>query len=386
VGTDSLLRLIRQHPQTTRADLARLTGLSRPAISQRVDTLIDAGLVLEAADLPSTGGRPPSSLVFNADYGVILVADLGATHARLAATNLTGHVLVEVALDMDITRGPEAVLEDVAERFAELLLELDPRGEVRAIGIGVPGPVEFATGRPVSPPLMPGWDGYSVPEHLQRHFDVPVLVDNDVNIMAVGEHRSNWQDQDDFLLVKIGTGIGCGVITGGTIYRGAQGAAGDIGHIRVAGYDHITCVCGNTGCLEAVASGRALAKAARDLGLDAQHGRDVVALARARQTDVVRLVRDSGRVLGGVLAGLVNIFNPSAIVIGGDLADVHEELLAGVREVVYKRATPLATRNLAIAPSALGDRDGIAGAAVLAIDHLLSPAVVNSQLLAPPPA
>ncbi len=338
----------------------------------------------ESAGLPSTGGRPPSSLVFDSDAYVVLAADLGATHARLAVTNLAGDVLAEHAQDLAIARGPTAVLDVVVERFMRLLAEADrePR-DVRGVGIGVPGPVEFATGRPVNPPIMPGWDGFPIPSHFEPHFDAPVLVDNDVNIMAVGEHRTNWRSEQHLLFVKVGTGIGCGIIVDGRIYRGAQGAAGDIGHIAVAGHDDVICECGRVGCLEAVAGGRALARAAAELGYEARDSRAVVALARAQNTEVVRLVRQSGRLLGDVLSGLVNAINPSAIVIGGDVAEAHEQLFAGVREVVYQRATPLATRHLEIARSTLGDRDGVTGAAVLAIEHVLAPSFVDAHWLSP---
>jgi glucokinase-like ROK family protein len=379
-GAGALLALIRAGTAVTRADLARLTGMSRASISHRIDGLIECGLVREATELPSTGGRPPASLVFSSDRGVVLGADLGATHARLAVMDLAGNVLAELAEDLDIAEGPETVLGIVEAQFCELLSRLgrEPH-EVHGIGVGVPGPVEFATGRPVNPPIMPGWDGYSIPDRLSRRFDVPILVDNDVNIMAVGEHWTNWRSERDFLFVKVGTGIGCGIIAEGTIYRGAQGAAGDIGHIRVAGESEVVCECGNVGCLEAIAGGRALARDARALGFDARNSRDVVALARAHQVQVVRLVRQSGRVLGDVLSGLVNAFNPGVIVIGGDVAEAHEQLFAGVREVVYQRATPLATRHLELARSSLGDRAGTTGAAVLAIEHILAPEFVDAH-------
>jgi predicted NBD/HSP70 family sugar kinase len=367
----------------TRADLGRLTGLGRAAVSQRVDLLIEHRLVREATDLPSTGGRPPASLVFNPASGVVLAADLGVTHARLGVTDLDGNVLAELADDLEIARGPEHVLDVVGDQLSELLRQAGKDlTDVRGVGVGVPGPVEFATGRPVSPPIMPGWDGYAIPDHLMARFDVPILVDNDVNIMAVGEHWTNWRAERNFLFVKVGTGIGCGIIAASTIYRGEQGAAGDIGHIRVPGHEDVICECGNTGCLEAVAGGRALARAAREIGFEARNSRDVVALARAQNVQILRLVRQSGRVLGEVLSGLVNAFNPSVIVIGGDVAEAHEQLFAGVREVVYQRATPLATQHLEIARSTLGDRAGTLGAAALAIEHVLSPEVVDARLAA----
>jgi glucokinase-like ROK family protein len=377
----AILQLIRAGEATTRADLTKLTGLARSTIAQRIDTLLGHGLVLEGAASASTGGRPPATLVFNQDAGVVLAADLGATHARLAVVNLGGATLTEEATELEIADGPDTVLRTVDERFLELLSQVGRRPrDVRAVGIGVPGPVELATGRPVNPPIMPGWHGHPIPERFVARYGVPVLVDNDVNIMAVGEHWTNWRTSEDFLFVKIGTGIGCGVVAGGAIYRGAEGAAGDIGHIRIAHHDDVVCECGNVGCLEAVAGGRALVRQARALGVDVNNSRDVVTLARSQSADVIRLVRQAGRDLGEVLAGLVNALNPGLIVIGGDLAEAHELLFAGLREVVYKRSTPLATRHLTIAPSTLGDRAGIIGAAVLATEHVLRPGVIDSYL------
>jgi hypothetical protein len=229
-GAGTVLRLIREEQATTRADLMRATGMGRSTIALRLDALLRHGLVNES-DGRSTGGRPPATLRFNHRAGTILAADLGATHARVAITDLAGAVLAERTRDLDIARGPAAVLDRVEGDFLRLLEDVGrPAADVRAIGIGVPGPVEFATGQPISPPIMPGWDGYRIPERLQQRLPVPVLVDNDVNIMAVGEHWSQRRGDCDSLFIKVGTGIGCGIVARGTIYRGSQGAAGDIGH------------------------------------------------------------------------------------------------------------------------------------------------------------
>jgi predicted NBD/HSP70 family sugar kinase len=248
---------------------------------------------------------------------------------------------------------------------------------VRGIGIGVPGPVSFSTGQPVNPPIMPGWDGFSIPDWFASRYDAPVLVDNDVNIMALGEHWTYWRDTDNLLLIKVGTGIGCGIVAGGHIHRGAQGAAGDIGHIRVSGEDEVVCRCGNIGCLEAVAGGRALALALDEAGIKAKNSRDVVAHVRGGNPVALRMVREAGRHLGEVLAGCVNFFNPSVVVIGGDLAEVHEQLMAGVREVTFRRSLPLATRDLRTVSSELGDRAGVIGAAIMVIEHVLAPAAID---------
>ena len=283
-GPGALLELIRAGEAVTRADLARRTGLARSTVAHRVAALLALRLIYEAGERASTGGRPPTVLAFNAAAGAVLVADLGATRARVALCDLAGAPLVEEAHDIDITDGPEAVLAWLHERFTRLL-RVGGRApsDIRGIGIGLPGPIAFGVGQPVEPPIMPGWDAFSVPQWFARRYDAPVLVDNDVNLMALGEHRHHERGSEAMLFVKVGTGIGCGIIAaGGKIYRGAQGAAGDIGHIRVSGHDDVICRCGNVGCLEAVASGGALARAlSRDRTDGPRSSRDVLELVRA---------------------------------------------------------------------------------------------------------
>lgn len=383
VGAGAVLRLIRDGAAVTRADLARRTGLARSTVAQRVDALLAHELVYEAGGTASTGGRPPTVLAFNHGAGVVLVADLGATHSRLAVSDLAGTPLAEVAQDMDIALGPDRVLKWVHERFAETLRKVGRKAtDVRGIGVGVPGPVAFSAGQPVNPPIMPGWDGFSIPSWFAEHYDAPVLVDNDVNIMALGEHWAHWRECEHLLYVKVGTGIGCGIVAGGAIHRGAQGAAGDIGHIRISDYDDVVCRCGNIGCLEAVAGGRALAQRLAAEGLEASNSRDVVRLVRAGDPVAIRMVREGGRALGEVLASCVNFFNPAVIVIGGDIGEVREQLLAGVREVTFRRSLPLATRDLRTVPSRLGDRAGIIGAAIMVIEHVLAPEAVDRAIQA----
>ncbi|MDX6516088.1 MAG: hypothetical protein QOH73_1754 [Gaiellaceae bacterium] len=377
----ALLSLIREGVAVTRADLARQTGLARSTVAQRVDALLARGLVYEAGGGASTGGRPATVLAFNRDAGVVLVADLGATHARLAVSDLAGTPLAERAADLDIAVGPEQALAWVSDRFAELLDEIGRApAEVRGIGIGVPGPVEFASGRPANPPIMPGWDDFPIPEWFAGRYSAPVLVDNDVNIMARGEHRMHWRQTQHLLLIKVGTGIGCGIVADGHIHRGARGAAGDIGHIRATDREDVVCRCGNLGCLEAVAGGQALAQRLADAGEDATHSRDVVRLVEEGHAGAIRMVRDAGRTLGEVLAGTVNFFNPAVIVIGGDIAEAHAQLLAGVREGIFSRSLPLATRDLRIVPCRLGDRAGVIGAAIMVIEHVLAPDAVDHSL------
>lgn len=373
-GTDAadLLRLIREGRARTRAELSALTGLSRSTIAQRVDRLIDKGLVIEVGSLPSTGGRRPVVLQFNRAAGVIVAADLGITHSRIAVTDLGATPLAEIAADKDVTAGPDEVVPWLQERIDEVLeAAAVDRASVRGIGIGIPAPVEHATGRIVRPPILARWDGHVVPPPFEDQYGAVVLVDNDANLMALGEHWAHWQDHDSFLFVKVGTGIGCGVVLNGRIHRGADGAAGDLGHIAVAGAD-VLCRCGQVGCVEAIAGGGALAHRLAQLGRPARNSRDVVRLVREGDPEAIRLVREAGRQLGEVLAAAVSLINPSVIVLGGDIARAGDLLAAGVREVIYRRSLPLATRRLQVVQSVLDERAGIVGAAVMVIEHLLA--------------
>jgi predicted NBD/HSP70 family sugar kinase len=365
-----IFQMIRRGP-ISRADLARATGLARSTISQRISALIELGLVTEEGDARSTGGRPAARLCLNPAGGVVLAADLGANHARLSISDLAGRVLGEQTARRAIAQGPDVVLGWVREMFLAQLAQLGiETAQVIGIGIGVPGPVEFAAGRANKPPIMPGWHGVSIADHFAAAFPgVDILVDNDVNIMAVGEHRASWPAVSDLIYVKVATGIGAGIIAGGRLLRGAQGAAGDIGHLRASEQIEAVCACGNAGCIEAVASGSALARRLRGLGHDAALATDVVGLVHNGNADAVRLVRDAGRLLGEVLAHVITLLNPAVVVIGGDLAKAEQQLFAGIREAIYRRSTSLATERLEIVRTRQGDRAGVLGAAV---DHQLA--------------
>ncbi|MER6103286.1 ROK family transcriptional regulator [Streptomyces sp. NPDC001832] len=375
-----VLALISSGAVATRADIARITGMARSTVSQRVDALIAHGLVDEDADGGSTGGRPPRRLALRTREHAVAGVDLGASHCRVALMDIGGATLAVQEEPLSIGDGPDLVLRHVERTVRTLLDEAHRKPEtLRSIGVGVPGPVEFSTGRPVDPPIMPGWHQYPIPEFFAARFGVRALVDNDVNVMALAEQRRAFPDCRYLLYLKVGTGIGCGIVAEGQLHRGAQGCAGDIGHIRVADLDD-PCRCGNSGCLEAVAGGASLAAKLVGLGLDATSGSDVVRLVQSGNRDAVRMVREAGRAVGEVLAGLVNFFNPDTVVMGGALAAVHDQLLAGVREAVYRRSHPLATQLLRIEPSRTGENAAAVGAGILAIEYALSPAQVNRQV------
>jgi glucokinase-like ROK family protein len=390
-----VLRLLRDEGPVSRAELGDRLELTRPRLLAEVERLVAAGLIAEAGMAASRGGRR-STLVELQPRLRFAAVDLGASSIDIEVTNGRLEPVAAYREPADIRSGPKAILQ----RINELLAKARTDGayeRLDAVGIGVPGPVSFRDGVPVSPPIMPGWDRYPVREVLAREHGCPAVVDNDVNIMAIGErHGGVAHSVDDFLFVKIGTGIGCGIHLAGSVYRGVDGCAGDIGHIQVDANGPV-CSCGNAGCLEALFSGAALARdalAAARSGespalterLTAQQAladgedeprisaRDVAEGAAEGDVTCIRLIREGGRRVGGVLATLVSFSNPSMIVIGGGLAQLGHVLLAEIRSVVYRRSLPLATGNLPVVLSELGGRAGVTGAAVLASDTVFEQA------------
>jgi predicted NBD/HSP70 family sugar kinase len=379
-GAGRLLELVRTGTADTRLALTRESGLARATVNDRLELLLDAGLIHSNGAAASTGGRRAASFAFNEGSGVVYVADLGASQAVLAVCDLGANVLVDEHHDIDIAAGPEVNLALVRERLAPLVAEAGrTQADVVAVTVGVPGPVESSPPRVVAPPIMTGWDGVVVPDALGLALPVPVLVGNDVNLMALGEHRAGFPDREHMLVVKVGTGVGSGIIVARDLHQGADGAAGDIGHIPVPGVED-QCVCGRIGCVEAKAGGWAIARDLRALGHDVPGSREVVEMIRAREPDALRLVNEGARLLGTAIADAVNVLNPSTVVLGGDIANAHELLLAHVREVVYARSLSLATRRLEIVGSQLRDRAGILGGAHLAIEHRLRPDALDREL------
>jgi glucokinase-like ROK family protein len=381
----AVLDEIRLGRSRSRSEVAHRTGLSRGVVAQRVSELVERGLIEERVAGPSTGGRPPRQLAFRADAGHLLVADLGASSIDVALTDLGGVILAHHAEPADIAAGPEAILGRVEALFAKVLRMKRAPGRLWGIGIGIPGPVEFATGRPISPPIMPGWDGYPIRDRFAKRYRAPVWVDNDVNILALGEWRFGIAaDHQNVVVLKIGTGIGAGIISDGSLHRGAQGAAGDVGHIQVVDDAAVVCRCGNIGCLEAVAGGAALARAAGSAAregrsdrlrqaldqYDAVTAEDVARAASFGDPVAVELLQTAGRRVGAMLASVVNFFNPSLIVIGGGVAQSGDQLLAAIRESIYRRSLPLATRDLLVQRSSLGPLGGVTGAAAMVLDEL----------------
>jgi glucokinase-like ROK family protein len=386
----SLLNFLRSTGASARPDISRATGLSRTLVAKYVDLAMEQGLAMEGDFGTSTGGRAPRLVEFNDKFGYLLLAELGASGLSVAVSDLRGNLRDVHSIPIDIADGPEIVLKEVGKAFKKLMSQNS--GILWGIGIGLPGPVEFSTGLPMSPPIMPGWDRSLVREQFMKTFDAPVWVDNDVNLMALGEYSLNPNEKNqELIFIKIGSGIGGGIISKGTLHRGAQGCAGDIGHIAVAEPTNVICRCGNVGCLEALAGGAALARDADQAARDslspylqqqlektgAVTGIDVTQGALRGDNWCVDAITRAGQQIGKILATLVNFHNPSVIVIGGGVSSAGNLLLASIRQTVYSRSLPLATRDLEIRLGDTGDRSGLHGAAEMIMSELFSPSILQ---------
>ncbi len=371
----------------SRARLIEALNSSRSKISSEVARLIEKGLLAENGLAASEGGRRSSLLVIPPSAGLIAAVDIGATSIDVALTTLGSELVAHRGEPADVREGPLSVLDRVKTLLTELIDEqVASPSDVLAIGVGVPGPVEQASGLLTVPPIMPGWDRFPIRGAFAGEYAAPVFVDNDVNVMALGEHWGGVaKGVDDVIFVKIGTGIGSGLIIGGRLHRGTQGCAGDFGHICVDP-DGPLCSCGNVGCLEAMAAAPAIVlqaeRCAREgesrtlMAILQERGelnmKDVAEAARRGDHCALMVIRRSGRLIGQTLASAVNVLNPSLIVIGGGVSRIGHALLAEIRSAVYQRSLPLATRNLPIVLSELEDTAGVVGASVLAAKGVLN--------------
>ena len=383
-----MFSLIRDGRALTRSDVGRLTGLSRTAVAARLDRAARLRAGRRGADddgrAPSTGGRPAVHLRFNRDAGVVLAGAIGRSRTQLGVCDLDGTVLVSLDLDQEVGPSAQDLMPQVVSAFRALLDEAGRApGDVRAVGLSIPGTVDFVHGASLDSPIMSGWDGVELAPFL-RDLPVPsgapVFVDNDANVMALSERRGHLETYQHLLFVKASTGIGVGIVSGGQVLRGASGAAGEIGHTKTASAEGLPCRCGDTGCVEAVAAGWALVQSARERGLPVEHIRDLVRLAVAGDPDARHLVREAGRRIGEALASAVNLLNPEAVVVGGDLAQAYDTFVAGLRESVYSQASALATRELRIVPVTHGEQSGVVGCAAMAIREVLDSTAVDRAL------
>ena len=369
----------------SRHGMAERLGFSKSKANSLIAGLVEQGLLAEAGLQRSSGGRRPENLQLHAGLGVVVGIDIGATSLDVAVLGPGLDVLAHHAEPADVREGPGVVLARVRVLVRELLARAGYEArQVIGIGIGVPGPVNFEIGQLVNPPLMPAWDSFSIRDYLREDYAAPVFVDNDVNLMALGELWRLRRSLTNFLVIKVGTGIGCGIVCHGEVYRGAAGSAGDVGHICVD-QEGPRCHCGNLGCVEVMAAGPAITRMAMQAAeagesealaecLRAQ-GRieavDVGEASRAGDASANAIVQRAGSLIGQMLASIVNFFNPSHVFIGGGITRIGPLFLAAVRQSVYQRSLALSTRHLEIQYTPLGAQAGLIGAGVLAMHETL---------------
>ncbi|WP_197375985.1 ROK family transcriptional regulator [Mycolicibacterium baixiangningiae] len=368
--------LIRELRVTTRAELVARTSLSRTAVTARVAALMELGLVAEAERAPSTGGRPATTLSFDADAGIVLCVAIGISRTRMAVCNLAGEIVATADIDQEVALGPDDLLPDVVKQL-DVLLADHADVPVYGIGVSLPGPVDRERGCSRDSPILRGWDGVRLRPYFERLSNARVLLDNDANAIALGERGGNLERIDDLLVLKVSTGLGAGIIAGGALQRGASQAAGEFGHNKTPAAAGLSCRCGDVGCLEAIAAGWAVVHALQQRGYSVRHMRDVVELAHAGDPEVRRMIRDSGRNIGEVVAAAVNLLNPKVLVIAGDLAGAYEIFVAGLRETLYGNATAMSTRELEVVQAAHAGYSAVVGTATMVLEEVLSPCAID---------
>lgn len=354
------------HPFLTRQELQDSTGLSRVTISQVVQDLLDEKVLVEADQLPSNGGRKANALAINPSHGFIGICYFSATALTVAVSDLSGEIKNKRREISLIEEGPEKALPNATEWLQDALKGI-PKSKLLGIVVGVPGPVEHKTGVVINPPIMRGWDGVNIREHFAKNFKVPVFLENDVNLMVIAEHRLIYPEIENLIFVKMSTGIGSGLIIDGRLYRGSQGSAGDIGHVQLDALKGLPCRCGHHDCVESFSSGWALIEKLKSMGHKIQTVSDLVSLARKGDAEVTRLLTEAASYIGHAIADAVNLLNPTKVVIQGRIAEASDRVLATIKEVVYQRASALASKNLEIVPSKLDEDRGVYGAAQLGI-------------------
>jgi predicted NBD/HSP70 family sugar kinase len=375
-----IFRLVRSGAATSRSALARHIGMAPSTISLRVDALVRLGLVNEGRDEESRGGRRARSLEIAASSGFVGAMDVGANHVQVAIADLGGALLVVEDVPVSIEEGPAAAVEGLWKALSGLIerADLDP-SRLLGVAIGLPAPIEFPSGRVVLPSFMPSWHNADLPGLFAAHTAIPVLVENDANLIALAEQSEDHPETDQLLAIKLGTRIGCGIISEGRLHRGIGGAAGEISHTSVDGTSTIPCVCGAAHCLESVASGGAIVARLASQGYNVKTASDVVELGRGGDAHVVDVLRSAGTSIGGVLSSIVNFFNPRDVVLGGAMS-ASAPLVAAIRAELFQRCLPLVTNDLEVRAARSPGDAGVRGASQLILEEVLAPARVERQV------
>ncbi|MCX6083052.1 MAG: ROK family protein [Chloroflexi bacterium] len=382
----TVLDLIRFTPGgISRAELAQRMDLSRAAMTLIVNDLLDSKVIHETELRTKKNGRPPIILEVNSTRGLVMGIDMGASHISIIMTDFGAQVIDEIEVPFSIADGPELCIRQADTLVSNLLKKNNATiQDIYAIGLGVPGPIDSQAGMVYAPPLMPGWDGYPIQQYLQEKWGLPVSLNNDSELGALGEWAYGvGRGENHLAYIKVGSGVGCGLLLNGQIYHGATGSAGEIGHLTIVENGPL-CDCGNSGCLETLAGGKAIARQARDAILSGQRtlltgmgpielltARDVTSAARRGDLVSQNIIASAGRYLGIAIAGLVNLFNPQTIVVGGGVAQVGDLLLQPIRDTVTQRSLKASARTVKINTAVLRRHSSGMGAIVQALSIAL---------------
>lgn len=349
----------------TRAHLADATGWSRNTVAARLDELQRQNWV-RAAEVASSGGRPATLFSLNRARALIFIAGFGHTHVTWGITDLLGNVLAMEGRSLDIAIGPRGAVDAAHEAMTRLLGETHAPSAVGSVVVGLPSPIHAATRRPINPSVMPGWVDFDVAGAFEASFGLPVSIENDAKLMALGSQLSFFPDAEDLVFVKVATGLGAGVISGGVLQRGMLGMAGELGHLPI-GHGDRPCECGNTGCISKYASIGGVLQSLQEAGVAVTDLEGVVRLAAVGHPECMRVLRQTGRHVGEVVAAVLGVVNPEVVVLGGTLASVGNDLLTGMRESLYAMAHPLLTSNLRTLVVLEHDRTAMRGAAAIGL-------------------
>ena len=365
----------------SRTDLADKMGLTRAAVSLIVNDLLESQVILEAESRSAPSGRPPIVLEINPNRGLVGAIDMGATHLSIALADFTARIHKESEFPFDIKAGPEVCIEQADQKLQSMLSELGLSiSDISAIGLGVPGPVITEAGMVIAPPIMPGWDHFPIRETLEKKWNCPVTLNNDAELGALGEWAYGaGRGEKNIAYIKIGSGVGAGLVLNQQIYGGTTGAAGEIGHLTIDENGPL-CNCGNRGCLEAFAGGHAIALQGQMLAKSGKRtlltntpiekitAHAVTEAAKHGDLHAQEILRRAGTYIGIAIAGLINLFNPSVVIIGGGVAQIGDTLTNPIRQAVRERAMRASEQSVRITTGMLGRRSLLIGATVQAIN------------------
>lgn len=360
---------LRERGVASRAELARITGLSRSTISTIVADLLESGLAGERDGQPAGethAGRPPVMVSLNRSAGLAVGIDFGHRHLRVAVSDLSHTVLAEAWQEMDVDHSADEGLATAAEFVDRVLEEAGAeRDHVIGVGMGLPAPIDRTTGSVQTSSILPGWVGVDAAAEASARLRLPVEVENDANLGALAELA--WgaaRGRSEVVYIKVASGIGAGLISGARIQHGVGGTAGEIGHMLLAETGPV-CRCGNRGCLETLASSRAIADLLSASRREPVSTRQLLELCAGGDAAAHRLIAEAGRAIGVAVANLCNILNPECVIVGGDMSAAGDVLLEPIRDVVRRTAIPSAVDDLEIVPGVLGERAEMLGALAL---------------------